>query len=129
MGCGVAPPHARIVPPTCTTGYPDSRDGGEADGHRACSPPTAGDSVDINAWWVGAGGLALVLVLVFGAWLVTVIVRRSNDRATEDTAPFDVKPSAEPPEEPAQDPEPAQGPEPAQEPESAQEPPEEPPAG
>lgn len=80
--------------------------------------------MDINAWWVGAGGLALVLVLVFGAWLVTVIVRRSNDRATEDTAPFDVKSSAEPPEEPTQVPE-----EPTQEPGPTQEPPEEPPAG
>lgn len=67
--------------------------------------------MDVNAWWVGAGGLALVLVLVLGAWLVTVIVRRSNDRAVEDTAPFDVSPTREPsespkPEAPSEEPQP-----------------------
>lgn len=53
--------------------------------------------MDMDAWWVGAGGLALVLVLVFGAWLVTVIVRRSNDRAAEDTAPLDFNESEDQP--------------------------------
>lgn len=57
--------------------------------------------MEMEAWWVGAGGLALVLVLIFGAWLVTVIVRRSNDRSTEDTAPLDLsEPDINRPEEP-----------------------------
>lgn len=56
----------------------------------------------MSGLWVALGALALVLVLLAGAWLVTVVVRRSNDAAAEDTAPLDLSPSAEGSEDPPQ---------------------------
>lgn len=56
--------------------------------------------MELSGWYVAAGALGLLLVLFAGAWLVTVIVRRSNDRAVGDTEELEVTPSGGPPEDP-----------------------------
>ena len=56
----------------------------------------------MSGWWVAGGVLLLLLVLLAGAWLVTVIVHRSNDKVADtDTQPMDVSQTGSPPEEPS----------------------------
>lgn len=56
----------------------------------------------MSTWWVAVGALALLLLLAAGAWLVTVIVRRSNRKVADvDTEPYEVSPGGgKPPEAP-----------------------------
>ena len=62
---------------------------------------TGGSALEMSGWWVAGGVVLLLAVLLAGAWLVTVIVRRSNDKVVDtDTQPMDVNQTGSPPEEP-----------------------------